>query len=112
MGLKVGVVGCGQWGQNYLRVLSELDDTELCAACDLRAEVRERIAARYPGVRVLTRVEEILADDGLEAVVVATEARAHYEGVATAVRRGQQPLRVKPLALLVEDGVELGPLSA
>ncbi|HEX9414719.1 MAG TPA: Gfo/Idh/MocA family oxidoreductase [Ktedonobacterales bacterium] len=111
MGLKVGVVGCGQWGQNYLRVLSELDDTELCAACDLRAEVRERIAARYPGVRVLTRVEEILADDGLEAVVVATEARAHYEVVATALRRGKHVLCEKPLTLAVEQAAELAHLA-
>lgn len=110
MSLRVGVVGCGQWGQNYLRVLTELDDTALVAACELRPAVRERVAARYPGVRVVGSLDELLNED-VEAVVVAVEARSHHEVVSAALRAGKHVLCEKPLAVELEHAVELARLA-
>jgi predicted dehydrogenase len=111
MGVRVGVVGCGQWGQNYLRVLTELDTTELVAACDLRAEIRERVSARYPRARVVESVDELLADESVEAVVVATEARAHFAAVEAALRAGKHVLCEKPLTVEVEQALALTHLA-
>lgn len=110
MAVRVGVVGCGQWGQNYLRVLSELDETTLVAACDLRPDVRARVAARHPSVEVLSSVDEILARD-LDAVVVATEARAHYPVVEAALRAGKHVLCEKPLTAAVDQALDLARLA-
>jgi predicted dehydrogenase len=110
MSLRVGVVGCGQWGQNYLRVLTELDDTTLVAACEQRQAVRERVAARYPSARHVEDLDELLRED-VEAVVVAVEARSHYEIVSAALRAGKHVLCEKPLTVDLEQAVELARLA-
>jgi hypothetical protein len=50
MALRVGVVGCGQWGQNYLRDLNEIDETELPqrATCVPPCAKRWRIGIQAP----------------------------------------------------------------
>jgi predicted dehydrogenase len=105
------VIGCGQWGQNYLRVLSELEQTQLVAAFDLRPEVRARVALRYPGVRMCGSLEDVLADDTVQAVVVATEARSHTLVVAAALRAGKQVLCEKPLTLKLDEAIALAELA-
>jgi predicted dehydrogenase len=109
--LRVGVIGCGQWGQNYLRVFSELEQTKLVAACDLRPEIRQRVAARYPAVRVVASVEELLGDERIQAVVVATEARTHFTIASAALRGGKHLLCEKPLTTQVEEAVALAQLA-
>jgi predicted dehydrogenase len=110
MALRVGVVGCGQWGQNYLRVLTELDDTDFVVACEVRPEVRERVAARHPGASVVASVDDLLNED-IDAVVVAVEARSHYEVVSAALRAGKHVLCEKPLTVELDQAVDLARLA-
>lgn len=105
--LRVGVIGCGQWGQNYLRVLSELEQTKLVVACDTRPDIRQRVAARYPGVRVVASVDELLSAEDIQAVVVATDARSHFALASAALRAGKHTLCEKPLTTQVEEAVAL-----
>lgn len=110
MTVRVGVVGCGQWGQNYLRVLSELDETTFVAACDLRPEVRARVAARHPSAEVVADLDALLAQD-VDAIVVATEAQSHFPVVAAALRAGKHVLCEKPLTVAVDQAMELAQLA-
>jgi len=107
MVLRVGVVGCGQWGQNYLRVLTELDETELVAACDSRPEMLEKVATRYPSARITGQLDELLAVDDFEAVVVAVEAGSHFPVVSAALRAGKHVFVEKPLAIREEELAEV-----
>jgi predicted dehydrogenase len=109
--LRVAVIGCGQWGQNYLRVLSELEQTTLAAAFDLRPEVRERVALRYPALRMCASLDEVFTDETVQAVVVATEARAHVAVVSAALHAGKHVLCEKPLALRLDDAFSLAELA-
>jgi UDP-2-acetamido-3-amino-2,3-dideoxy-glucuronate N-acetyltransferase len=67
--VKVGLAGLGDWGKNLVRNFSELAD--LRWLCDVDPEALERFAARHPGVRTTGDFEELLADPGLDAVVIA-----------------------------------------
>jgi predicted dehydrogenase len=109
--LRVGVIGCGQWGQNYLRVLSELEHTELVAACDLRPHIRQWVTKRYPGVHVVASVDELVDDGQLQAVVVATEARTHFAIASAALRAGKHILCEKPLTTEVGEARALVQLA-
>lgn len=109
--LYVGVVGCGQWGQNYLRVLTELEQTVLTAAYDLRPEVLAQVATRYPAARIVNSLEELLQDEQVQAVVVATEARSHVDIASAALRAGKHVLCEKPLALHAQDALALTRLA-
>lgn len=105
--LRFAVVGLGYWGPNLARVLHELPDAEVTVVCDLRSEALARIGARYPAVRLTTSFEEILDDESIDAVAIATPVSTHHELAATALRAGKHVLVEKPLAASSEQALEL-----
>ncbi|HXY16645.1 MAG TPA: Gfo/Idh/MocA family oxidoreductase, partial [Gaiellaceae bacterium] len=101
----IGVVGLGWWGPNLARNFDELG--VLSALCDLDAEHRERYARRYPQARMYGDFEELLADDGVEAVVIATPVPTHYALARSALAAGRHVLVEKPPAMRGDEIDEL-----
>jgi predicted dehydrogenase len=97
--LSVALIGCGQWGLNYLRVFAEFSDCKLVAACDLSDERRAEAQSRDPGLRVSADVDSILADASIDAVIVATQARHHFEVAMPALLAGKDLLVEKPMTV-------------
>lgn len=110
--INVGVIGCGYWGVNHVRVFKELPDSEVTRVCDTRGERLASIKQRYPLINSHTTVQDLLNDDLLDAVVVCTPAAAHYEIVRQCLSAGKHVLSEKPLALSVEEAEELTRLSS
>jgi predicted dehydrogenase len=94
---KVGLAGLGYWGPNLARNFDEL--SELTWLCDLSDEQRSRFAGRYPHARLTADFEELLADDSLDAVVVATPNHLHEPHVLSALAAKVNVLCERPLAL-------------
>lgn len=110
--VNIGVVGCGYWGVNYIRVFSELADTKLVIACDC-SETRLRIVRdRYPLVTTTAEWREVLENRWVDAVVLATPASAHYEVAKAALLAGKHVLAEKPLTTEVAHAEELTQLAA
>src|SRR5439155_1662691 len=82
---RVGLAGLGYWGPNLARNFDEL--AELAWLCEPDADRRTRFAERYPEARTTADSGEMLADDELDAVVVATPVPTHDE-LAEAVAHG------------------------
>jgi predicted dehydrogenase len=106
---KVGVVGLGYWGPNLARNFDELG--ALAALCDLDVGLRERFAGRYPHVRVVADFEELLADETLDGIVVATPVPTHYELTKRALAAGKHVLVEKPPAMRAAEMDELVSLA-
>ncbi len=102
---KVGLAGLGYWGPNLARNFDEL--AELAWLCDLSDEQRERFASRYPEARLTADFDEMLADDSLEAVIVATPVVTHAELAKRALEAGKHVLVEKPPALTGTEVEEL-----
>jgi predicted dehydrogenase len=96
--LRIGVVGLGYWGPNIVRVLHDLSEVEIVWACDVREDARARLARRYPAVHTTSDYTEILDDESIDAVVVATPVRTHHELAAAALERRKHVFVEKPLA--------------
>ena len=94
---RVGLAGLGYWGPNLARNFDEL--AELAWLCDLSDEQRARFASRYPRARLTADFDEMLADDSLEAVVVATPVVTHAQLAKRALEAGKHVLVEKPPAL-------------
>ena len=105
--LTVGVIGLGYWGPNLLRVIDELPDVELRWLCDLDPARLEHFQARNRGARTTTCYEDLLADDGLDAVLIATPVFSHHELATASLRAGKHTFVEKPLApsLALADGL-------
>lgn len=96
--LNVGVVGLGYWGPNLLRVLGESESTELRWLCDRDEQRLASIGRRAPGVRQTTEFDDLLADDELDAICIATPVFSHAPLAREALRAGKHVFVEKPLA--------------
>jgi predicted dehydrogenase len=100
---RVGVVGLGYWGPNLARNFDALPDAELSWLCDGSAELVERQATRFPGARTIGSLDELLADDALDAIALATPVSTHAELARTVLESGKHCFVEKPLAQTAED---------
>ena len=73
----VGVVGLGYWGPNLARNFDRLPGAELTWLCDADPEALARVAAALPGATATVALDELLADEALDAVVIATPVPTH-----------------------------------
>jgi UDP-N-acetylglucosamine 3-dehydrogenase len=103
---RVALIGLGAMGRNHLRVLSDLDGTELVAVCDQDLNVVEA-AGRKHSVPGYSSWDEMLDREQLDAVVVAVPTRFHLEAGLAALRHGLHVLVEKPIASNMEEGRRL-----
>jgi predicted dehydrogenase len=95
---SVGVVGLGYWGPNLARNFDRLPDAELTWLCDASEEARARWGAAFPAARTAASLDELLADDSLDAVVLATPVPTHAELATRVLAAGKHCFVEKPLA--------------
>jgi UDP-2-acetamido-3-amino-2,3-dideoxy-glucuronate N-acetyltransferase len=104
----VGVVGCGYWGRNLVRNFHQLG--ALAGVCDISEQnlVEMRDSYRVP---TTGSFEELLGMPQVRAVVIAAPAARHYELAKRALLFGKDVFVEKPLALRVDEGLELVELA-
>jgi predicted dehydrogenase len=108
----VAVVGLGYWGPNLLRVLGDNLDVSVRWICDLDPERLGKYRRRHPGARATTRLERVLADPAVDAVVIATPVDTHYNLAARVLEAGKHVFVEKPLAPSSELADELARIAA
>jgi predicted dehydrogenase len=96
--IRVAVLGYGYWGPNLVRNVLARPELELAAVCERDQQRAAAVELRVPGVRVCRDVEEILDDDAIDAVLVATPPRTHHALASAALNAGRHVLVEKPLA--------------
>jgi len=105
--MRMAVIGCGHWGPNHIRNFSTLPNVEVVACADLSEERLATINAGYPNVQAFTDYNELLADDEIDAVVVATPTASHFGIVKDSLQRGKHVLCEKPLTTSTANAEEL-----
>ncbi|MEA2124247.1 MAG: hypothetical protein QOI80_1029 [Solirubrobacteraceae bacterium] len=101
--VRVAVAGLGYWGPNLARNFAALPDCEVAWLCDQSAEALARIGAQHPGARRASTVAEVLADETLDAVVLATPVPTHAALAEQVLDAGKHCFVEKPLATNVAD---------
>jgi predicted dehydrogenase len=99
----VGVVGLGYWGPNLARNFDRLPDAELRWLCDASGEALARWGAAFPSARTTESLDDLLADDSLDAVVVATPVATHAELAGRVLAAGKHCFVEKPLGRSEEE---------
>lgn len=97
--LGIGVVGLGAHAQRgHLDHLGELNRADVVAICDPSAEARRRqLAAGFTGT-AYERLDDLLADDRVRALIVCSPDRFHADALARGVAAGRHVLVDKPMA--------------
>lgn len=100
--LHFGIIGTGYMGKLEARLAQRVPGCSLVGVWNRTADTAAALAQQL-GCRHFASVAEMLADDGVNAVIVATPNHAHLEPVVAAARAGKHVFLEKPMALNVAD---------
>jgi predicted dehydrogenase len=105
--LGVAVVGCGFQGGIHARNVAASARADLVACADLDADRAARLAGETGAQRSTNRLTEIWDDPTVDVVVLATTTNTHHELALTAARSGKHMLLEKPMAITVEECLDI-----
>ncbi len=105
--IRVGIIGYGYWGPNLVRNFAESQDSKIIGVSDMREERLSLVKRLYPSVKATKDHKELLADDSIDAVAIATPVSSHFELAMQALRAGKHVLVEKPLVASSEQAGQL-----
>jgi predicted dehydrogenase len=106
--VNVGIIGCGGIAERrVVPALSFSGRVRVVAVHDKVPEIARRVAENHRIPCWHTSEADLLHNDSLDAVYVASPVYAHYDQVRRAASEGKHVLCEKPLALNVEMAAEL-----
>jgi predicted dehydrogenase len=108
----IAVIGLGYWGPNWVRNLQTSGLCERIVACDFNPARRRHIENLYPAVETCARIEPVVADPTIKAVVIATPVHTHWQLARRCLEAGKSVLVEKPLALSGKQSAELIEMAA
>lgn len=101
--IRVGILGAGFMGDTHALALRKVRGARLVAVAEPSPPRREQFAQAHPVERIYAAPEELLADPGVDLVVVAAPNALHAPLAAAALQAGKHALVEKPLALTLEE---------
>lgn len=106
--IKCGVIGAGWWATfAHIPALLGHPHAELIAIQKRNRQQAQKVADDFGIPIACTTASELLAIDGLQAVVVSSTPNLHYEHALEALALGKHVLIEKPMTLTVAQAVEL-----
>ncbi len=109
--MGMAVVGAGYWGPNLVRNIQADLNLRLRWLCDLDEDRARRVLGPYSTVQTTSSLQDVLDDDAVEAVAIATPARTHLGVARQALESGKHVLVEKPLAATYAEGLQLVELA-
>jgi len=105
--VRIGIIGLGYWGPNLERNFSNLPNSELTAICDLSEDRLEYARKKFPDVYTTKDANNLINKERVDAVVIATPTKTHYEIAKLALDKGIHVFVEKPLATKSSECEEL-----
>lgn len=103
--MRIGVVGAGHWGAQYIRNFSQIEGVSLVGVLDIQLGALNKL--QVPSQIELHHVIDDFMKLELDAVVIATPASTHFELALTFIQQGIHCLIEKPLCFLESQCLEL-----
>lgn len=110
MSVRAAIIGLGKMGLSHQSIANTHPDLRLVAVCDTSSYVRD-LLSKYTGIKTYGDSEQLLRQEGLDCVFVATPSKFHGTLVAAALERGLHVFCEKPFALDPEEGYRLAEIA-
>ena len=108
--VKLGLVGLGKMGISHFAIANSHPEAAV-SVCDASGTVLD-VLAKYAGAPVWRDYDAMLAEAGLDAVIIATPSRLHAPMVRKALERGLHVFCEKPFTLDWRESEALAALAA
>jgi predicted dehydrogenase len=105
--IGVAVTGYGYWGPNLVRNFTNTEGARVVSVNDLDPDKLALVRRRYSEVTVTTEFDDLLEDNRIDAIVIATPVCTHYDLALAALGAGKHVLIEKPLAQTPEQAQHL-----
>ena len=96
---RTGLIGCGMWGRNLARNLSQLG--ALASVADRDAENAAAFADEFGGKA--DSIDAVLEQHDLDGIIIATPAFTHADLACRALAAGRHVYVEKPLAMSLDE---------
>ena len=107
--MKVGIIGCGNISETYFNCQKIFNNFEIIACADLNNEFAIKSAEQF-NVKALS-VDDILSNKEIGLIINLTIPSAHKEIIVKSLNAGKHCFSEKPLAMNMEEGLEIQKLS-
>ena len=103
--IRVGVIGFGMAGKIFhTAVVAATPGLELAAIVQRRGDEAEKA---HPGVKIARSIEDMLEDESIRLVVVATPSDMHYEHAKQCLKARRNVMVDKPFTLRSDEARKL-----
>src|SRR5688572_19173201 len=108
--LRIAIAGCGNIAGPYAKTMQPYEQIELLGAVDIDPQRARDFVATYGG-QAYESLDELLADDAVDAVVNLTIHHAHPAVITQCLNAGKHVHCEKPLAMTYEEAKQLVELA-
>ena len=109
--IKLSIIGSGKWGFNHVRTAISILNPSSIVVCDNNDSVVDKIKGLSGEVRFTANIDEILNDEDINCVIIATPAETHYNLAKRCLSNGKNVLVEKPITLYSSEAEELTELA-
>ena len=102
---NVALVGCGYWGKNLCRNFHALGALSSVVDATENGQTTARFIAL--DTEITDSLDDVLRNDQIQGVALATPAETHAELTIQAMRAGKDVFVEKPMALTLEDAEKM-----
>jgi predicted dehydrogenase len=104
--MRLGIIGLGDVATAHLAAIPLVPAAELVSVCDISSDLAESVADSW-GARAYSDPLALLADGGIDLVMILTPASTHRALVEAAADSGVDVFCEKPLAITLQDGAAM-----
>ncbi|MCC6533755.1 MAG: Gfo/Idh/MocA family oxidoreductase [Burkholderiales bacterium] len=108
--VSLGIIGLGRWAKVLTRAARKSAKLNIVAGYSRSAQTRAAYAHEF-GIPVVDELATMLADPGVQGVILTVPNEHHLAIAEQAARAGKHVYTEKPIADTLVDGIKLGALA-
>jgi 2-hydroxy-4-carboxymuconate semialdehyde hemiacetal dehydrogenase len=109
--MRIALAGAGAFGTKHLDGLAVIDGVTVTSVVSRRLEQAEEVARKYGVGHASTNLDEVLASDDVDAVILATPTQLHARQAMAVLHAGKHVQIEIPLADSWPDALEVDRLA-
>lgn len=98
MTVNIAVVGLGAFGRKHLDAVAQIPDAKIQYVAHSKMDIAKEVAVRYGAKAAFTDYSQLLEQDDLDGVILATPTQMHHAQTLEALRAGKHVMVEIPMA--------------
>jgi predicted dehydrogenase len=109
--MKIGTIGTGNILNSILDAVKDTDDIVCEAVYSRNESTGKALADKFRVRKVYTELEDMLADDKVDFIYIASPNSLHYEHARQALEHGKNVICEKPFTSTLKEASELAEIA-